>query len=69
MQNVVKLSHFISVLHDPWCHFISGFLRVSLAEYLLVLRVLSPLVAGCDVSWRRQELVSSCLSGGVQSWA
>jgi hypothetical protein len=57
MQNVVKLSHFILALHDPWCHFISGFLWVSLAEYLLVLRVLSSLVAGCDVSWQLQELV------------
>jgi hypothetical protein len=30
--------------------FIFGLRRVSLAEYLLVLRVLSPLVAGCDLS-------------------
>jgi hypothetical protein len=42
---------------------------VSLAEYIVVLRVLSPLVAGCGVSWRLQELVGSCLSGGVGSWA
>jgi hypothetical protein len=69
MQNVVKLAHFISALHDPWCHFISCFWWVSLAEYLLVLRVLSLFVAGCDVSWRLQELVDSCHSGEVWSWA
>ena len=27
------------VLHNPWCHFISGLWRVSLAEYIRVLRV------------------------------
>jgi hypothetical protein len=65
MQNVVKLAYFILALHDPWCHFISGFYRVSLAKYFVVLRVFSPLAAGYDVSWRLQELVGSCLSGGV----
>jgi hypothetical protein len=30
MQNVVKLAHFISALHDPWCHFISGFFEEKL---------------------------------------
>jgi hypothetical protein len=45
MQNVDKLAPLISALHDPWCHFISGFLWVSLAEYLLVLRVYFPPVA------------------------
>jgi hypothetical protein len=65
MQNIFKLAHFTSALHDPWCYFISGFLWVSLTEYIIVLRVLSPLIAGCDVSWRLQELVGSCLSGGV----
>jgi hypothetical protein len=33
-------------LHTPWCHVISDFCRVSLAEYLLVLRILLPLVTG-----------------------
>ena len=32
-------------LHDPWSHFIFGLWWVSLAEYLLVLRVYFPLVA------------------------
>jgi hypothetical protein len=73
MQNVVKLAHFISALHDPWCHFISSFLRVSLAEYLLVLRVLFPLVAGCDVSWLLQSwlapaLVAECNHGHDPSY-
>ena len=31
-------------LHDPWSHFISNLWRVSLAEYLLVLRVYFPLL-------------------------
>jgi hypothetical protein len=30
--------------HDPWCHFF-WLCRISLAEYLLVLRALFPLVA------------------------
>jgi hypothetical protein len=37
-------------LHIPWCHFISGFCRVSLAEYLLVLRVYSHLLQVADLS-------------------
>jgi hypothetical protein len=69
MQNVVKLAHFTSALHDPRCHFIFGLWRVSLAEYIVVLRVLSPLVAGCDLSWRLQELVGSCRKGEVWSRA
>jgi hypothetical protein len=35
-------------LHDPWClliSYFSGFGRVSLVEYILVLRVLFPIVA------------------------
>jgi hypothetical protein len=31
-------------LHIPWCRFIFGLRRVSLAEYLLVLRTLFPLL-------------------------
>ena len=31
-------------MHNPWSHFISGLWRVSLAEYLLVLRVLFPML-------------------------
>jgi len=34
-----------SALHTPWCHFIFGLWRVSLAEYILVLRVLFTLFA------------------------
>jgi hypothetical protein len=26
MKNIVKLAHFISALHDPWCHFYFWFL-------------------------------------------
>ena len=33
-----------TALHDPWSHFNSGLWWVSLAEYLLVLRVLFPLL-------------------------
>ena len=40
MQNVVTYT----ALHNPWSHFISGLWRVSLAEYLLVLRVLFPML-------------------------
>ena len=32
-------------LHDPWSHFIFGLWWVSLAKYLLILRVYFPLVA------------------------
>ena len=31
-------------LHTPWCHNISGLRRVSLAEYILVLRIYSLLL-------------------------
>ena len=31
-------------LHNPWSHFIFGLRWVSLAEYLLILRVLFPLL-------------------------
>jgi hypothetical protein len=34
--------------HTPRCHFISGFCRVSLPEYLLVLRVYSLLLQVAD---------------------
>jgi hypothetical protein len=60
MQNVIKLALLISALHTPWCYVISDLWRVSLAEYILVLRVLFPLVIGCDVSWPLQELDGSC---------
>ena len=30
---------YYKALHNPWCHFISGLRRVSLAEYIRVLRV------------------------------
>ena len=33
-----------TALHDPWSHLISGLWRVSLVEYLLVLRVYFPLL-------------------------
>jgi hypothetical protein len=46
MQKDVKPTPLIKALHTPWCHVISSFCRVSLAEYLLVLRVLLSLVAG-----------------------
>ena len=36
---------YYKALHNPWCHFIFGYIGSSLAEYLLVLRVLFPLVA------------------------
>jgi hypothetical protein len=60
----VSQFHLKKALHDPWCP-LFPFRRVSLAEYILVLKVLFPLVAGCDVSWLLQELDDSCHSGGV----
>jgi len=45
MQKVSQTSPQMLALHTPCCHFISGLRRVSLAEYLLVLRVLFTLVA------------------------
>jgi len=44
-KNVSQTSPQILALHTPWCHFIPGLWRVSLAEYILVLRVLFTLVA------------------------
>jgi hypothetical protein len=35
----------------PWCHFISGFWRVSLAEYIPALRVYFPLLQVADSYW------------------
>jgi hypothetical protein len=43
-----QASPLYKALHTPWCHFISGFCRVSLAEYLLVLRVYSHLLQAAD---------------------
>ena len=34
-----QASSTYKALHSPWCHFISGLWRVSLAEYIRVLRV------------------------------
>ena len=39
MQKGCPARSIDKALHNPWCHFISGFLRVSLAEYIRVLRV------------------------------
>jgi hypothetical protein len=39
-----QASPLYKALHNPRCHFISGFYRVSLAEYLLILRVYSHLL-------------------------
>jgi hypothetical protein len=46
MQKCCEASSSYKALHDPWCHFISSLWWVSLAEYILVLRVYFPLVAG-----------------------
>ena len=55
-----------TALHDPWSHFISGSWRVSLAEYLLVLRVyFSHCCRWHCVSWLLQELLLSCRGWGV----
>jgi hypothetical protein len=68
MQNVVKLAHFISALHYPWCHFISSLQWVSLAEYLLVLRVYSHLLQvvmyhGYSKNWMAPAVVAECDHG------
>jgi hypothetical protein len=39
-----QASSIYKALHTPWCHFISGFWWVSLAEYILILRVYSLLL-------------------------
>ena len=44
-----QVSSTYKALHDPWCRFILGLWWVSLAEYLLVLRVYFPLVANGTV--------------------
>jgi hypothetical protein len=55
-------------LHDPWCHFISGFWRVSLAEYLLILRVYSHLLQvvmyhGDCKNWITPTVAAECDHG------
>jgi hypothetical protein len=51
-------------LHTPWCQFISGLWRVSLAEYIPVLRVLFPHVAGSKAYYCGDKLAFSPTSGG-----
>jgi len=66
MQKCCQATSTYKALHNPWSQFISGLWRVSLADYLLVLRVLFPLLqmAQCimDIariasipSWMRSE--------------
>jgi hypothetical protein len=61
-------STYILALHTPWCHFISGLWRISLAEYPSYSGFI-PTCLGCDVSWLLQELDDSCHSGGVRAWS
>ena len=46
-------------LHTPWCHIISGLRQVSLAEYILVLRVYSLLLqmAWCTMGTVRTAFI------------
>jgi hypothetical protein len=46
--------------HTPWCHFISGFCRVSLTEYLLVHKVYSHLLQVADSYLLPQVLSLPC---------
>jgi hypothetical protein len=64
----VKLAHWKKALHTPWCHIISGLWRVSLAEYLLVLRVYSHLLQvvmyhGYCTNWLTPAVVAECDHG------
>ena len=49
-------------LRNPWNHIIFGLLRVSLAEYLLVLRVLFPLL------WMVQFIMAIARTAFVPPW-
>jgi hypothetical protein len=51
-------------LHTPWCQFISGLWWVSLAEYISVLRVSFPHVAGSKAYYCGDKLDFSPTSGG-----
>jgi hypothetical protein len=55
-----QASPLYKALHTPWCHFISGFCRVSLADYLLVLMVYSHLLQVADSYLLPQVLSLSC---------
>jgi hypothetical protein len=68
MKNVVKLAPLISALHTPWCHFILVYDGVSLAEYILVLRVYSHLLQvvmyhGYCKNWMAPAIVAECDHG------
>ena len=69
--------------HNPWCHFIFGLWRVSLAEYLLVLRFYFSLVAdgtvyhgycknffslAVDKEWDRGHSPSILVCSGCFCW-
>jgi hypothetical protein len=55
-----QASPLYKALHIPWCHFIFSFCRVSLAEYLLVLRVYSHLLQVADSYLLLQLLSLPC---------
>jgi uncharacterized membrane protein YjdF len=55
-----QASPLYKALHTLWCHFVSGFYRVSLAEYLLVLRVYSHLLQVADSYLLLQVLSLPC---------
>ena len=55
-------------LHTPWCHFISGLWWVSLAEYILVLRVYSPLLQMTCSIMTTASIVSTLRGMKTRSW-
>jgi hypothetical protein len=72
MKNVVKLDPLWKALHNPWCHVIFGLGWISLAEYILVLRVYSHLlqIMWCITAtartasiplWMRSEIIGVVL--------
>ena len=54
-------------LHNPWCRFYFGLRRVSLAEYILVLRALFPLLLQM-VKCTTAIALTACIRRWVTTW-
>jgi hypothetical protein len=57
-----------TALHDPWCYFISGLRRVSLAEYILIFRVYSLLFQMICCTMGTVRIVFTLLWMKIRPW-
>jgi hypothetical protein len=63
-----QASSTYKALHDPWCHFIFGLRRVSLAKYILVLRVYSLLLQMIWCTMGTIRIVFTLLWTKIRPW-